>query len=133
MGGDASGIVLNSSQLNQPASGAGSITVYSLAKHKPIDIMKQWAYFFANESCGQCTPCREGTFRLKEILKMKKNDWQLISEIINSLDETSFCGLGGAIPTTYRSYIKNVLLTIPENKNHLPKGSKEIISKYFKF
>jgi formate dehydrogenase beta subunit len=101
--------VLNSSQLNQPVGGAGSITIYSVIKHKPADLMKQWAYFFTNESCGQCTPCREGTFRLKEALKMKKVDWQLINDLLNNLEETSFCGLGLVVSTPFKSYFNNVL------------------------
>jgi [NiFe] hydrogenase diaphorase moiety large subunit len=118
IGGDASGIVLNSSQLNQPASGAGSITVYSVIKHKPADLMKQWAYFFTNESCGQCTPCREGTFRLKETLKMKKVDWQLVNDLLDNLEQTSFCGLGLVVSTPFKSYFNNVLNYVGnKNKN----------------
>lgn len=113
VGGDASGSVFNDAQLNQPVSGAGSITIYSIIKHKPNDLMKQWAYFFANESCGQCTPCREGTFRLKEILKMKNIDWQLVNDLLDNLGETSFCGLGNAVPYPFRSYLKNVLINYP--------------------
>lgn len=117
VGGDASGEVLNSSQLDKPASGAGSITVYSVIKHKPNDLMKQWAYFFFNESCGQCTPCREGTFRLKEALKMKKIDWQLVNDLLNNLEQTSFCGLGLVVSTPFKSYFNNVFKNYAGDKN----------------
>jgi len=117
IGGDASGAVFNDTQLNQPVSGAGSITVYSVIKHKPNDLMKRWAYFFANESCGQCTPCREGTFRLKEALKMKKIDWQLVNDLLNNLEQTSFCGLGLTVSTPFKSYFNNVFKNYAGNKN----------------
>ncbi|OQA38962.1 MAG: NADH-quinone oxidoreductase subunit 1 [Parcubacteria group bacterium ADurb.Bin316] len=108
IGGDASGEVLNSSQFNKPVSGAGSITVYSAIKHKPNDLMRKWAYFFFNESCGQCTPCREGTYRLKEALKKKNIDWQLVYDLLGNLEETSFCGLGLVAAVPFKSYFNNV-------------------------
>lgn len=108
VGGDASGEVLNSGQLDRPASGAGSITIYSLIKHKPEDLMRKWAYFFCNESCGQCTPCREGTYRLREIFERKVIDWQLVNELLDNLEQTSFCGLGLAVPVPFKTYLNNV-------------------------
>ena len=51
VGGDASGEVLNKNQLDRKVSGSASITVYSLYKHKPLELMKKWINFFVNESC----------------------------------------------------------------------------------
>lgn len=109
VGGGASGEVLNESQLNVPASGAGSLTIYSLTKYKPIEILRKWVDFFAAHSCGQCTPCREGTYRLKEILYSENPDWELFEDLLDNLSESSFCGLGCAVPIPIRSYIHNVL------------------------
>jgi len=109
VGGDASGEVLNSKQLNKPADGVGSITVYDAKKYKPEEILKKWISFFVNESCGQCTPCREGVYRLNEIISSGNLDWELIEELLNNLDEASFCGLGSAVPVPIRSYRRNVL------------------------
>ncbi len=109
VGGDASGEVLNSKQLKQPVSGAGSITVYSIKKYQPKKLITGWLDFFLNESCGQCTPCREGIYRLLEIMKSPEPDWQLFSDLLDNLDETAFCGLGCVVPVPIRSYVKNVL------------------------
>ncbi len=76
VGGDASGEVLNSRQLKRKATGAASITIYSITKHNPLDLLNKWINFFVNQSCGQCTPCREGVYRLREL--------------INSLDKNYF-------------------------------------------
>jgi len=70
--------------------------------------MRKWAYFFFNESCGQCTPCREGTYRLKEALKKKNIDWQLVYDLLGNLEETSFCGLGLVAAVPFKSYFNNV-------------------------
>lgn len=60
------------------------------------------ALFYANESCGKCTPCREGTRWLLQILEriVKGNgqpgDKELLLEICSQIDGRSFCGLGDA-------------------------------------
>jgi len=108
VGGDASGEVFDSTQLNQPVAGAGSITVYSKAKHRSSDLIAKWVEFFKNESCGQCTPCREGSVRVAELLKVEKPNWKIINEIFDVMSETSFCALGASIPVAVRSYLANV-------------------------
>lgn len=109
VGGDASGEVLNDKQLNKPAGGAGSITIYNAKKYKPEEMLKKWISFFINESCGQCTPCREGVYRLNEIINSPEINWELLEELLNNLDEASFCGLGSVVPVPIRSYRRNVL------------------------
>ncbi|MCK4591957.1 hypothetical protein KAT63_00785 [Candidatus Parcubacteria bacterium] len=109
VGGDASGEVLNSKQLDRPASSAGSITIYNSKKYKPKEILRKWISFFVNESCGQCTPCREGVYRLNEIINSSDINWKLLEELLNNLDEASFCGLGSVVPVPIRSYRKNIL------------------------
>lgn len=109
VGGDASGKVLNDKQLKVKVSGAGSITIYNLKKYKSQKILKKWINFFLNESCGQCTPCREGIYRLSEIVNSGNLDWNRIEELLNNLDETSFCGLGSTVSVPIRSYRRNVM------------------------
>ena len=109
VGGDGSGEVLNSKQLKKQVSGAGSITIYSKLKYKPLDLIKKWVNFFKCESCGQCVPCREGTYRLKEILNSPKPNWKKFNDLLENLNNTAFCALGGSVPVPINSYIKNVL------------------------
>lgn len=109
VGGDACGVVLNESQLGVPATGAASITVYNLEKHQPKKLLQYWINFFAANSCGQCTPCREGTHRLAKMLQQKTVDWKIFSDLLDNLTETSFCALGSSVPIPVRSYFKNVL------------------------
>lgn len=127
VGGDASGEVLASDMLDRPVSGAASITVYSTLKHKPMDLIKHWALYFRNESCGQCTPCREGTARLYELLNSKEPDWEMCGDILDNLAESSFCGLGLAAPIAIRSYVDNVLKRSPENKILLPEAINKVV------
>jgi NADH:ubiquinone oxidoreductase subunit F (NADH-binding) len=111
IGGDASGEVLNSNQLNKKVDGAGSITIYNLEKHWPEKLLKYWLTFFRDNSCGKCTPCREGTYRLCEMfdnlsLNMRKE--KDFSDLCDNLFLSSFCALGTSAPIAVLSYFKNV-------------------------
>lgn len=110
IGGSASGLVLNKNQLaKQKMIGAGSIEIYRKSIH-PHDLLLRWFNFYDNQSCGKCTPCREGTFQLHELLKNHKRiPWKKIMEILDVLEETSFCALGKSVPVPVKSYLKNVL------------------------
>jgi len=110
VGGGSAGEVLNQHQLSALPVGAMSLTLYRTSQWPARDLFKHWIGFFLTESCGQCTTCREGTYRLYEVINSKQPDWQLFFDLLDNLSETSFCGLGLSVPTAIRSYIKNVLL-----------------------
>jgi NADH:ubiquinone oxidoreductase subunit F (NADH-binding) len=111
-GGEASGEVFNSDQLDQPVAGAGSIMIYHEEETDRRKLLKYWLKFYQNQSCGQCTPCREGTYRLWEIINKKEIDYKLFWEIVLSLEETSFCGLGSSLPVPLKSYFNNIVKTV---------------------
>lgn len=79
--------------------GSGAVLVVS--KNQDIkDLMLSWVNFFQRESCGQCVPCREGTFRLKAIIERLKSgdftedDKEDLKNIVWTLDNTTLCALG---------------------------------------
>lgn len=109
VGGGASGEVLNHTQLGRPATGAASITIYDAKKYKPLDLVSRWLDFYVRESCGKCTPCREGVYRLREVLESREPDWLLFDALVNNLAASSFCGLGMAVPVPLKSYMQNVV------------------------
>jgi len=107
VGGGAAGGVFNSRQLKRPIMGLGSIVIHRL-EEKPRDLFLHWLKFFQAESCGKCVPCREGNYRLVELLQKKKVDWALFQDVLFSLENTSFCGLGISVPRPILSYLKNI-------------------------
>ncbi len=109
VGGEASGEVLDSTQLERPVEGAGSIMVYDKKKTNHDKLLKYWLKFYREQSCGQCTVCREGTYRLDEIINAKNFDKKLFWEIISTLEESSFCALGASLPVPLKSYFNNIL------------------------
>lgn len=110
IGGSASGVVYNSTQLKkEKVTGAGSIEVYREEMH-PQDLLLKWFSFYNDQSCGKCTPCREGTHQLYKLVRENHNiPWKRIMEILEVLEESSFCALGTSVPVPVRSYLKNVL------------------------
>lgn len=120
VGGDASGEVLNSQQLKRRVSGSASITVYKLKNHSPEKLLKYYLRFFKDNSCGLCTPCREGTFRLYEMLEklgpaMRQEEG--FKNILDSLSSSSLCALGSSVPIAIQTYFQNVYEPLIASKN----------------
>jgi len=108
IGGNASGEVLNSRQLDKKVSGAGSVMVYDLKNTDEEKLFKYWLNFYKEQSCGQCSVCREGTYRLLEIVNRKKIDQELFWEIVNAMADSSFCALGANLAVPLKSYLNNI-------------------------
>ena len=83
--------------------GAGAVIVFNESRDI-IDIVHRTMEFLAEESCGKCTPCREGTEAMVEILRRfsqgeaRKNDIKLLEELSPAMMLASMCGLGQAAP-----------------------------------
>jgi formate dehydrogenase beta subunit len=62
--------------------------------------------FFAQESCGQCTPCRVGTAKALTLMERASWDQPLLQELSQTMVDASICGLGQAAPNPALSVIK---------------------------
>ena len=105
VGGGVCGEILTGKGLENFVCGAGTIIVYN-HRTDEIKLMKKWINFYINENCGKCAPCREGIYRVKEILRSKNIDWDLMKEILENMQKTSFCGLGTSMPTAFLSLME---------------------------
>jgi formate dehydrogenase len=63
--------------------------------------------FFADESCGQCTPCRVGTAKALQLMQAPKWNKQLLEELSAAMADASICGLGQAAPNPVRCVAKH--------------------------
>lgn len=83
------------------------------------------AHFFEHESCGKCTPCREGTWWKVKVLERiehgegRQEDMDLLLDICDSMDGRCFCPLGDASAWAVRS---NVKLFLEEFQQHVDEG-----------
>jgi NADH:ubiquinone oxidoreductase subunit F (NADH-binding) len=81
--------------------GSGAITVYDESRDV-IDVMYRNMEFLAEESCGKCTPCREGTEAMVEILgrlakgEGREEDIEVLEDLSSVMTLSSLCGLGQA-------------------------------------
>ncbi len=105
-GGGASGEILLSNELNRPVDGIGSLIIYNTKKTDPYGLVKKWADFFINNNCDKCVPCREGLFRVQEIINKKDFKNPVLKDLFLVLEKTSFCALGKFSVTPFKSLIK---------------------------
>ncbi len=108
---------------------AGAIMVF--ASHRNIlEIVDYFMYFFIEESCGYCTPCRVGNVFMKKALEKimnglgEKKDLEYIQQLGKTVIQTSRCGLGHTSPNPLLSTIKNFPLVYAALLKDYPDGSQ---------
>ena len=95
--------------------GSGAIIVMD-ERIRVLDILKRIVEFFHHESCGKCTPCREGLTQMLILLDRfiegtaTQQDLTLLDVLIETMGQASICGLGQAAPTA----VMKVLEYFPE-------------------
>jgi NADP-reducing hydrogenase subunit HndC len=78
-----------------------------------IDVAKYFLTFLSNESCGKCTPCREGIRQMLKILtniskgKGREGDIELLEELCEATRGAALCALGGTAPNPVLSTIRH--------------------------
>jgi len=114
--GGASGGILPASLANVPLDFdtlqphgcfIGSAAVIVLSQHdKARDAALNMMRFFADESCGQCTPCRVGTQKAAGLMADGRWDTALLEDLSQAMADASICGLGQAAPNPIRCVVK---------------------------
>ena len=85
----------------------GSAALIVLSQHdRARDAAANVLAFFADESCGQCTPCRVGTEKAVALLAAPRWDAVLLEELAQAMADASICGLGQAAPNPIRCVLK---------------------------
>jgi NADH-quinone oxidoreductase F subunit len=86
-----------------------------------VDFLRSVAVFFEHESCGQCTPCREGTPRLLQTLTRitqgqgQMEDLEFLERLVGTMQDASFCPLGQSAGVPLMSALKNFRGEIEEH------------------
>lgn len=140
--GGSSGAIINASQIDMPLDidhvsasggrlGCGTILVID-DSNCIIDIVRNNLDFFRDESCGKCTPCREGGTRLYQLVsRISKGrgtvkDLDTIRDLAETMRLTALCGLGHstAVPvlTSLQNFMDSYLY-------HIDKDPCEVCSK----
>ncbi len=91
--------------------GSGALLIMD-DRHCVVDLLRVFMRFFEHESCGKCTPCREGTPRLVELIekimegKGERKDLELLGTLAKSIEISSLCGLGQSSPTPVNTLLQ---------------------------
>jgi NADH-quinone oxidoreductase subunit F len=77
-----------------------------------VRVTLRWVEFYQHESCGKCTPCREGSFWVVQLLQQLENgqgseaDLEKLLDICDNITGRAFCALGDSIEAPVASSIK---------------------------
>jgi NADH-quinone oxidoreductase subunit F len=111
--------------------GAGSVIVMDETTCM-VSALKRLSYFFYEESCGQCTPCREGTGWVYRVIKRivdgkgRPEDLDLLTDVSNNISGRTICALGEAAATPVLSFIKHFR---PEFEYYIQHGKSMVTGK----
>src|SRR5689334_1512770 len=78
-----------------------------------VRVLERLSRFYMSESCGQCTPCREGTGWMNRLLKRvvagqgRREDLNLLLDVANRIEGHTICGLGDAAAWPVQSFLKH--------------------------
>jgi NADH:ubiquinone oxidoreductase subunit F (NADH-binding)/NADH:ubiquinone oxidoreductase subunit E len=85
----------------------GSAAVIVLSQHDSAKAAaRNMMQFFADESCGQCTPCRVGTQKALALMQQDTWDAATLNDLSTVMIDASICGLGQAAPNPLLSVLK---------------------------
>ena len=114
--GGASGGILPASLNNIPLDfdtlqpygcfiGSAAVVVLS-DRDTAVAAARNTMHFFQHESCGQCTPCRNGTAKAAALIEKPQWDLPLLADLSAVMRDASICGLGQAAPNPVDCVIK---------------------------
>ena len=115
--GGSAGRVIPSSMIDTPLAyesvmGSGAVIVFDHSRDV-VDFLYRTMEFLNEESCGLCTPCREGTESMMEVLGRLVNgegvqgDLEGLEALCGPMASASLCGLGQSAPTPVRDCLRH--------------------------
>jgi NADH-quinone oxidoreductase subunit F len=120
-------VKMNFDDLKANGSGLGTAGIIVVNRDFDIaEVIERFSHFYKHESCGQCTPCREGTGWMHRMMqKLIKGDispeqLELLENVTRQIEGHTICALGDAAAWPIQGLIKNfkteLLLRYEENR-----------------
>ncbi len=140
-GDQLEGIKMDADSLREAGSAIGTAGIMVMDEDTNLlDVLIRIAHFYHHESCGQCTPCREGTGWLEKTLKRIKagkgtsKDLDLLCDVANHIEGNTICALGDAAAwpvkfmiqrfrSDFEKYVNNDATFSVPNKVHSMRGT----------
>ena len=135
-GDQLEGVKMDAESLKEAGSAIGTGGIMVMDEDTDlVKVLARITKFYHHESCGLCTPCREGTGWMEKVINRilngegSTNDLDLLISIANNIEGNTICALGEAAAwpvrymiTRFRDYFEervNKKITIPvKNKVH---------------
>jgi NADH dehydrogenase (ubiquinone) flavoprotein 1 len=135
---DCQDIHMDFDDLKNVGSGLGTaaVTVFD----KSVDMIaaiRRLSHFYRHESCGQCTPCREGTGWMESIMERLESgeadhrEVPMLEEISRSIEGHTVCALGDAAAWPVQGLIRRFKHTIDDRINAAEAGNPVDLDEYF--
>ncbi len=126
-GGELDGVRMDADSLKAVGTSIGTAGVIVMDEDTDVlNVLTRITHFYHHESCGQCTPCREGCGWMEKILRRfmdgnaKTEDIDLLLDVANNIEGNTICALGDAAAWPVQSVIKKFRNEFEKRINHLP-------------
>ncbi len=113
-GENLEGVCMDADSLKAAGSSVGTAGMIVMDEDTDlIRVITRIAHFYHHESCGQCTPCREGTGWLEKILHRfehgegRMEDIDLLMNVANNIEGNTICALGDAAAWPVQSMLRH--------------------------
>ena len=107
-------VLMDFDSLKNAGSGLGTGGIIVMNKQTDVvSAISRLAEFYKHESCGQCTPCREGTGWLMRVMKRLENnectfeEVQMLEEVTHQIEGHTICALGDAAAWPIQGLLKH--------------------------
>jgi NADH-quinone oxidoreductase subunit F len=108
------GVTMDFDALRKVGSAVGSAAVIVMDETTcMVKVLERLTRFYKAESCGQCTPCREGTGWMNRLVKRilagqgELGDLDLLVSVANQIEGHTICALGDAAAWPVQSFVKH--------------------------
>ena len=97
----------------QAAEKAAQYAAHAERLEQRVRVLERISRFFMAESCGQCTPCREGTGWMNRMIRRilagqgRQADLDLLLDVANRIEGHTICALGDASAWPVQSFMKH--------------------------
>ena len=123
-------VLMNFDDLKANGSGLGTAGVIVVNKNNDIaEVIERFAHFYKHESCGQCTPCREGTGWMHRMMQrlvrgeISPEQIELLENVTKQVEGHTICALGDAAAWPIQGLIKNFKSELISKYNNKLKAS----------
>lgn len=112
-GENLEGVCMDADSLKAAGSSVGTAGLIVMDEETDlVRVLTRIAHFYHHESCGQCTPCREGTGWLEKMLhrfeqyEARQEDIDMLVDVANHIEGNTICALGDAAAWPVQSFVR---------------------------